>query len=190
MSNNPNVALRCPDCGAPLKDGESACWLCRRELPGGELSASSPLAKEGRGAGQFSLASIFLIVTLIAVCLGTLRLAPGLGVLLMVVAAPALIRTCIVGAKEKRSGHSLSIREKLLAFLASSAIIILIGVAGFIAFQIACWGSCAVVAGIQQKEGENALIVGIATGSLAGIGTMIWLVWTTWPRRKGPKKSS
>ena len=108
----------------------------------------------------------------------------------MVVAAPALIRTCIVGAKEKRSGHSLSIREKLLAFLASSAIIILIGVAGFIAFQIACWGSCAVVAGIQQKEGENALIVGIATGSLAGIGTMIWLVWTTWPRRKGPKKSS
>ncbi|MGI8981062.1 MAG: hypothetical protein ACR2FY_17690 [Pirellulaceae bacterium] len=139
---------------------------------------------ERKSAGQFSLATVFLIITLIAVCLGTLRLAPGVGVLLMIVAAPALIRTCIVGVKEKRGGHSLSIGEKLIAFLASSAIVVLVGVAGLIAFQIACWGSCAAVAGIQQKEGENAMLIGIGIGCIAGLGTIIWLIWKTWPRKK------
>ena len=127
---------------------------------------------------------MFLVITLIAVCLGSYQLAPGLGVLLVVVAAPALVRTCVVGIREKRVGHSLSIGEKVVAFLASSAIIVLVGVAGFIAFQIACWGSCAMIAGIQQKESDNAFLVGIGTGCIAGLGTIIWLIWKTWPRKK------
>lgn len=185
MSRTPSAdSAHCPDCAAPLKSGELECWLCRRANQASD-SPSSPLAGvERKSAGQFSLATVFLIITLIAVCLGTLRLAPGVGVLLMIVAAPALIRTCIVGVKEKRGGHSLSIGEKLIAFLASSAIVVLVGVAGLIAFQIACWGSCAAVAGIQQKEGENAMLIGIGIGCIAGLGTIIWLIWKTWPRKK------
>ncbi len=187
MSNTPSAdAVRCPDCGALLKRGEIKCWLCGREQQPDGSEPSSPFAVAPRKtAGQFSLATVFLIITLIAVCLGTLRLAPGVGVLLMIVAAPALIRTCVVVAKEKRGGHSLSIGEKLVAFFASSFIIILVGVAGFIAFQIACWGSCAVVAGIpQQTENESPFIVGVSTGCIAGLGTILWLIWKTWPRKK------
>lgn len=186
MSHVPNVeAARCPECGADLKSGESECWLCRRATRPDDSPPTSPFAAvERKSAGQFSLASVFLIITLIAVCLGSLRLAPGLGILLIIVATPALVRTCVVGAREKRAGHSLSIGEKVVAFLASSAIIVLVGVAGFIAFQIACWGSCAMIAGIQKKESENALLVGLGTGGIAGIGTIIWLVWKTWPRKK------
>lgn len=177
-------AARCPECGATLQSGDSTCWLCRRTTRPDDSSPASPFAEERKFAGQFSLASVFLIITLIAVCLGSLRLAPGLGVLLIIVATPALVRTCVVGIREKRAGRTLSIGEKVVAFLASSAIIVLVGVAGFIAFQIACWGSCAMIAGIQQKEGENALLVGLGTGSIAGIGTIIWLIWKTWPRKK------
>ena len=185
MSHTPSTdSARCSDCGAPLNRGESECWLCRRARQANDAPSSPFAVAERKTAGQFSLATVFLIITLIAVCLGTLRLAPGVGVLLMIVAAPALIRTCIVGVREKRGGHSLSIGEKLIAFLASSAIIILVGVAGFIAFQIACWGSCAAVAGIQQKESENAMLIGIGAGCFAGLGTIIWLIWKTWPRRK------
>jgi hypothetical protein len=184
MSPVPNAeAARCPECGATLS-GASECWLCRRATQAGDSSPTSPFAEERKSAGQFSLATVFLIITLIAVCLGSLRLAPGLGVLLIIVATPALIRTCVVGIREKQAGHVLSLGEKVVAFLASSAIIVLVGVAGFIAFQIACWGSCAMVAGIQQKEGENAFLVGLGTGGIAGIGTIIWLVWKTWPRKK------
>jgi len=88
------------------------------------------------------------------------------------------------GIQGEARGHSLSIGEKLVAFLASSAIIILVGLAGFIAFQIACWGSCAVVAGIQQQEGENAMFVGIGSGFVAGIATIVCLFWKTRPRRR------
>jgi len=60
--------------------------------------------------GQFSLASVFLVITLIAVCLGTLRLAPGVGILLLLVATPALIGRASWIQGEAR-GHSLSIGE-------------------------------------------------------------------------------
>lgn len=185
MNRNPSAdSARCPDCGALLQRGEDKCWLCRRERHADDARTSAPFAaRERKPSGQFSLATVFLIITLVAVCLGTLRLAPGVGVLLLIVAVPALVRTCVVGVKEKRGGHSLSIGEKLIAFLASSAIVVLVGVAGFIAFQIACWGSCAAVAGIQQKEGENAMLIGIGIGCIAGLGTIIWLIWKTWPRK-------
>jgi hypothetical protein len=121
-------------------------------------------------------------MTLIAVCLGTFHFSPGLGIAMVVVAAPALIRASLVGVKEKRAGHALSIGEKLVAFLASTAIVILVGIAGVIAFEIACWGSCAAVAGIQQKESEVALLTGLILGGVTALGVMVWLLWWTRPR--------
>ena len=174
----------CPECGAPLPTPFGICWLCQRKnRPENPYSppATAPSAN-ATGAGQFSLATVFLVMTLIAVCLGTFHFSPGLGVVIVIVAAPALIRTCIVGVKEKRVGHPLSIGEKLIAFLASIAIVILVAVAGFVAFQIACWGSCAAVAGIQQNDGDFAVWTGVIIGGAAGLGVMGWLLWRTRPR--------
>lgn len=177
--------FNCPECGAALPPGAVTCWLCRRKSnSASHYSTPGTTVVRDPGAGQFSLATIFLVITLIAVCLGTFHIAPGLGVLVMIVAGPAMIRACVVGIKEKRAGHPLSIGEKLVAFFASTAIVILVGVAGFIAFQIACWGACAAVAGIQNKGGDVAVWSGVIIGAAAGIGVIGWLFWLTRPRVK------
>jgi hypothetical protein len=183
MSHPSSAEARCPECGASLEEGASACWLCRRTREAENLhQSSSPAGPDKKSVGQFSLASVFLVITLIAVCLGALKLAPGLGLAVILVATPALIRACVVNVQKKRTGRSLTIGEKLVAFFASTAIVILVGLAGFIAFEIACWGSCAMIAGIEQNPSDHAFWIGVSTGVLAALAIMIWLFWKTRPR--------
>ncbi len=99
MSNVPsNEAPRCPECGATLEGGASECWLCRRthEAENPYLSSSSK-GDHKKGVGQFSLASIFLVITLIAVCLGALLHphTPAPGSLPCLIAGPWLTGSCV-----------------------------------------------------------------------------------------------
>jgi hypothetical protein len=126
-----------------------------------------------------------LVITLVAVCLGVTMAAPGLGVLLMVLAAPALVRTMVVGFKQKQVGARLTTAEKVASFCVSLAVMVMIGVAAVAAFEIACWGSCALVAAIAG-EGESALWTGLIAGGIAGVGAIGWLLWITRPRKPKP----
>jgi hypothetical protein len=135
------------------------------------------------GRGQFSLASLILVMTLVAVCLGVLMAAPGLGILLIIVAVPALVRTVVSGSQQKRTGAPLSLGQKVVAFLMSLGLMIAVGIAGIIAFEIACWGSCAVVAA-AAGEGGGALYTGLILGAVAGLGTIGYLFYLTMPRRQ------
>jgi hypothetical protein len=186
MAPTDDSAPRCPECGAALDGREGKCWLCRRERtaepaanpyalpPASALAAASP--------AQFSLVTLMLVITLVAVCLGVTMAAPGLGVLLMVLAAPALVRTMVVGFKQKQVGDRLTTAEKVASFAVSLAVMVMIGVAAVAAFQIACWGSCALVAAIAG-EGESALWTGLIAGGIAGVGAIGYLLWITRPRK-------
>lgn len=183
-SQAPSPALpRCRECGAELTSDQTKCWLC-----GKPQSATNPYASPAAaadlqgGAGQFSLATILLVITLVAICLGTFRLSPGMGIWVVIVATPALVRTFIAGIRQKSAGHRLTLGEKILAFIASAGIIILIGVAAVVAFEIACWGSCALVAA-AAGEGEPAMMTGIVLGGIAALVTTIALLWVTRPRK-------
>src|SRR5262245_58847993 len=106
MSSAPSPAARCPECGAELAAGQTQCWLCRG-TPGGE--AKSEPARLPRSAAaenasaQFSLSSLMLVMTLIAVCLGLLKVSPGYGILLIIVATPALVRTMVATTRRKQA---------------------------------------------------------------------------------------
>ena len=198
-----SVSLRCPQCGAARDEGAARCWLCHAELPpaGREpFSAGDPAAERGRWpkttldpfatGQQFSIATVLMITTLIAVCLGVLRLSPGFGIAVIVFAVPALIRTVVVGVQTKSAGKRLSIGDKLTAFVASLGLMILVAIAGVIAFQIACWGTCglitATVSSSMGSSGGDALLwtcVGIGTAAALAVGT--WILWATRPRRPG-----
>jgi hypothetical protein len=181
-------ARRCSECGASLDARDRRCWLCERDLPAGSDStnpyASPAAARETPPAGlaQFSLSSLMLVRTLVAVCLGVTMLAPGLGIGLIVLATPAFVRTMVAGLRSKQAGVALTPAEKVGAFLLSLAIMACIAVAAVVAFQVACWGSCALAASIGG-EGEGAMWLGIVLGTAAGLGTLGWLLWISRPTK-------
>ena len=124
------VASRvCAECGAAIDAGQSRCWLCKSERVGHAPvnPYASPLPTQDNLAWQFSLSSLFLITTLIAVCLGVTLLMPGLGVLLWIFAVPALVRTVIDIRKHKRRGAALG--ALFLGFIANA--LILVGLSQF-----------------------------------------------------------
>lgn len=172
----------CPQCGASCAVEATQCWLCRAALP-----AIPATAVEGRPAAQqFSLATILLVITLIAVCLGVFRQSPGFGIAVVCFAAPALIRTVVVGVQTKRVGQRLSIGDKLGVFAASLGIMLLVGIAGFIAFQIACWGTCGLIAAANPRSGDMEMLLwtSVGVGSLSALAIGIWILWLTRPRRR------
>ena len=201
---DPAPFMHCPECGSQVRAGEERCWLCHAQLPAGQRGRESFRAEDGPVAGsparndsrpsaaasqQFSLATILLVITLIAVCLGVLRISPGFGIAVLVFAVPALIRTVVVGAQVKSVGQRLSIGEKLTAFAASLGIMILVGIAGVVAFQIACWGTCGVImltadAAGASSPNESILYISVAIGSLAALAVGLWIMWLTRPRKR------
>jgi hypothetical protein len=193
----------CPECGARVKPTDLKCWLCGRELvtvaqivegfTESPFAASwSPRADGKSVPFQFSLESLLMVITLAAVCLGAFVATPGLGVLALIVAAPALLRTVYEGHQARQLGKSLTLTEKLLSFAASAGIALAALAAAAGAFFAACTASVLAVCATASATGNQswggaeqtifticAIICGAA--SLAGFISIFWL---TWPKRR------
>ena len=200
-SASPTPAAACPDCGAALKPLATKCWLCHRLLvveaelvePGSPFESQYASPKWVNPA-QFSLETLMLVITLIAVCLGMIMALPGLGIVVAIVAAPALVRTLMAGYQERKAGAPLTLGEKLLTFAASTGVTLAVLVTGGTAFAAACVGSCFVALGVSQGSGANwnqnfeqyvipALFIFSIT---VGLGTAGWMFWILRPRRAKP----
>lgn len=188
------TARPCPECGAELRPGDARCWLCRRDLVvDAEIvePVPPPVVTARPAPLQFSLETLLLIVTLSAVCLGALVAAPGLGVLLLVVAVPALVRTCLTGSQFKQKSGKLTAGDKVMAFVASAAITWAALTAAAMAFFTACTvsvlGACAVgsttgASAIDQSVQNIFLWGAIVFCAAASIAAFAGMFWITWPR--------
>jgi hypothetical protein len=188
-------SLQCSECGA-LVGARDVCWLCGAAIvvsaEAVDPTGNSPFVpdwekKRRASASQFSLESLMLVITLIAVCLGMLVAVPGLGVLVCIVAVPALVRALIAGRQHKAVSGSLNLQEKVLAFLASTGIVLGILLAGLSAFAVACVGTCFAALGIAEASGSGAAenwIFPLALGSAVVVALAVvgWLFWLTLPR--------
>jgi hypothetical protein len=150
------VGAFCPDCGANVRTEVSHCWLCFRPLPptgGGPLPPPPGTLLPSTDADetdsirrvppkaatwQFSLQTILLIMTLLAVCLGAYHNWPGLGTVLTAIATPALIGIIAMGAERRRRGLPMSAAEKIGGFLAMFGVLLLTAVAAIAALLVAC----------------------------------------------------
>lgn len=97
----------CAACGAVNGADRSVCWLCnetlgaaQRGIPGGpvlqQLAYEPPQRsrpERERPDRTFSLMSLFLVLTIVAVGLGIASVAPGMLVLFLLIVVPALVRT-------------------------------------------------------------------------------------------------
>jgi hypothetical protein len=179
----------CPECGAALVPGAKKCWLC-------ELKAGSPDQSGSAGSASqrdsttppnpyaspappsehldrtFSLTSMFLWTTLVAVILGVSTFAPGLAVMLAILSLPAAVRT--IGAvyrRKQRRGGSISASEKIETFLASFGIVVAIVIGAVAAFTVVCFPLG--LASFSANAGGLvvfAIIAGIAAGLVVAIG--------------------
>jgi len=177
----------CPDCGAPLKDTDALCWLCRARSHDGKQDVN-PYASPQPIAGsavknQFSLATLFLIMTLAAVAMGALMVAPGLGTVLIVIAVPALVRATIAGRRRIESGEAPTVQTKILDFVTSAAIVWAISIAFTIAFAVTCLATGLPFMAVSKTE-ELAIWVGLASGLAGGGIVATWLLWITRPKSR------
>jgi hypothetical protein len=180
----------CPECGAVVQG--NVCWLCHRALTDNQARqpdfAAAQIEHDQRSQQTFGLSTLFLFITVIAVCLGVFVAAPGLGILLAVIAVPAFIRTSVAASVEElAAGQPVNVAQKMSLFLGSLGIVLLIGLAGFGAFFAACWTSCAALAvtgalrGGLFDSGLGLLLINLFAGGIA-LAIVVWLIRKTWPR--------
>jgi hypothetical protein len=133
----------------------------------GEIIDAVLVAKET--AATFSLSSVFLVMTLAAVAAGVLAAAPGLGILFLVIATPALARTMVVSSQRKRLGVAMTPGAKILHFLHSTALTLVILASIVIcvtaALVVALFVACANAIGGHSGFNSDA---GFVWGAIAG----------------------
>ena len=151
-----------------------------RERLDGSSASSAPVMVP---PGQFSLSTLLLMTTLIAVCLGLFRLNPCLGTWAVILIVPAVIRTMYMAANEKSRGHRLSVYEKVLAFGTSLVVMLF----SYIAGAVALGGSCIVTAtpvALIGRGAEPLIVLSIIVSCGAGAAAAGWVVWSLRPRRR------
>jgi hypothetical protein len=171
---------RCAQCGAEVADGRQTCWLCgAAQQPVGE-AAISPAAQR-QAVRSFGLDSMFLVTALVAVCLGVFVQAPGLGIGLAILSAPALVRTTGIRTRRKSRGQPMSVGEKIVAFAGSLAVVTTIAVASLGTFVAICFPM-----GAAAFDANAQILFGLAWvfGILGGLVVGFFLIRRLWRRKE------
>jgi hypothetical protein len=141
------------------------------------------------GAGSFSLFSLMVLVTLVALFFVVHEwssLAAFLGTLLV---APALVRTTVLADRKYRAGQPWTIAEKIRVFGTSLGVVLITALVAAVAFLLVSllFGALGLVfgwaMGIQGLEVDTA-VVGTAGGMIWGMAaallTVTYIAWRYW----------
>src|SRR4051794_11345500 len=109
------AATTCPHCGASLEPADAICWLCLSpvaQLPAGRNAAQVAPRMPPLSTGNYSLASLMMFMTLVAVVLGVATQWPGLGIPLGIVSLILWSRTVGIVRDRARQGVEVSPLQK------------------------------------------------------------------------------
>ena len=184
------TSVPCLQCSALVASGDKTCWLCGNDLSTQTFPDDHTATPAARSSRTFGLDSLMLVMTLLAICFGVFAVAPGLGVVLIIVAALATIRTAVFVRRHEQEGKTTRPQEKMLVFAASMGVVVLIGIASGIAFYITCWGGglAGLAAGQLWEKGPyaglgTAFIAGLTLGGLVGVYVFYRLARRYWHAR-------
>jgi hypothetical protein len=162
----------CPQCGAPVAAGKVLCWLCNEPVP----VAAEPGPPPHTGRFQFGLSTLLTVITLAAILLSIGVTSPGLGIVAAMLALPALVRTCVVAARRRSEGESLSASEKAGVFAATVVMVIGIVLASAGAFVVTFLATCMMGTQVGFGGYEFALRIG-AYGAVAAALLVTLVFW-------------
>ena len=194
-----NESDRCRSCGAPLGDDTSPiCWLCDGET-GHRKSESTiqgrqtypalppPLPVIEPERFTYTLGTLMLAMTLVAVLCGLCVHWPGLGIPLAFLAVPAWIRASRSLDVDPETQLSRTLGDKLSRFFSSLGVVFLVCAASGMAGFAACTSIVIVGSGFGGGSDLAVLPFGLLIGGIGFLVLMVVLWMTWWPKRKVPK---
>lgn len=142
----------------------------------------------------FNTESLLMAIAVLALGGGICFVQPGIGIIVLVLAVPALIRAFSLGALRRSKGETPSTGQKILLFVTSTLLTALVGIAALIAFVAICFPMGLAGFGLQgglhgEPYGNGTLGVvvffgGWIIGAIAGIGVLVLgyrlLFWRRW----------
>lgn len=175
---------RCVVCGAMLKPRQVYCSKC------GSRGSSEIVATETTtdgsptgvpdvtaGSASFSLATLMIVVTMIAILMALFVAAPGLAILVAFCLLPPAIRTLLISNKRKSLGRVDSPLAKTGLFLSSLGVTILILVVLQVACVIAFFGSCFAIFALSATPSSIPIGSSMWIAATFTIAAFIFLVW-------------
>ena len=184
MDSKPTNAERyCPHCGAAPRPGAENCWLCEAPLGEPAAAAAQPLdpfglpyavAPHEHAGFSFSISTLLLVMTLVAIVAALIAAEPGLGVSFCILLAPVLVRTAIVVRRRKEAGREVSLGEKV-ALIGGSFVVVNVILA---VVCVAAVGSfCGVCLGLAAATGSERMwpIFMLFSGAVSLV-VSVWLI--------------
>jgi hypothetical protein len=155
ISPSPAANL-CPKCGAAFVLGARYCSACGQDL-GRSTSVAGEAARRPTGVQSIEpvgradsaqtlnvISTLILIATLAAVVAGAFSLGRGLGIVLVVVTAPAILFAALAGARRQRAERAPTKQDTILNVAESAAVF------GLVAVAIAAVAAIATVAAMAS----------------------------------------
>lgn len=164
----------CPLCGARNFAIDEVCDSCGRPLA--VVIGPRPRVR------RVNLATVMVLIALVAVCLAPIRVAPAASILLMAILIPTTVRVLLAIEERKADGRPMSFPQTFDAAFASCGITILILLAATIAFVVTC-----VPTGFCMATGRVDERVGLSVANLSGATCALFVAYRVgrrlWPRK-------
>jgi len=190
-------AAVCPACGARVKAGAARCWYCESDVSlldplalqlqvQASLVAAPPAPRPDEPL-QFSLATLLVVMTFIAACLGISVAVPPLGIPISAIAVGGLVRTLAVGKHYRRLGLPFLLDDKIAEFTVSCGIVV--GALGVLLITLLLTGffgmiSAAAIARFNVPY-QILMLLTWSYGIIAVVAPLAvsgWFLWATRPR--------
>jgi hypothetical protein len=170
--NDAAYDVRCPECNSSNPPERTHCWLCLRPLPADapRIDPHAELPLQEVPFGQFSLASLFLLMTLAGIAAALFALYPGIGILFSLLATPPVIRTILVVKRRKRLGLGVQSDEKVAYFLKSFVVTAITFVVLLIVATVTFFTIC-----VSIGTPSSLYVAGV--GALIATGGTFGLFW-------------
>jgi hypothetical protein len=191
----PGRKPRCPHCGAEQFSAVAArCWLCEAPLAPG-AAPETPAEAAPESLARFALPeprgdnpawAVFGVLALL-VALGLAFTGPGLLVVLLILAIPALVRGSLAASRQAEQGRPLGAPGFASAFLSSVGIVAMVTLATVVTFYATCFVVC--LGGLALNDlnrGQSYQWILVASVG-AGLVPALWLAYVLfkrlWPRK-------
>jgi hypothetical protein len=175
----------CPTCGHRTSQALEVCPKCARDSanpfvsPAIEAAVRSP---EWRWIAAMALGLCIL-------CGALAFVAPGVAVLLLVLASPVLARAWAMVERRREAGFTISGYERVQAIIASSGMLIVAGLAGAIACVAVCLPLGIASTVLPPSISDMGAIMAFSSGGIAGLVACLYVMRRHWPKRNSDVKT-
>jgi multisubunit Na+/H+ antiporter MnhB subunit len=176
MSNSTKSEVYiCLDCGAEIKPWTTKCWCCWRTFSPNEVLAISEEERrkfDKTADAEVKKASAPLMIAAGIVLTSIFLLAPGIGILLMILAAPAMIRILSKSDGSNRTGERSTAQKVVLTILAIAGLGVILISCLIVAFFVSC------LAALNMGKPDNGAFESILIFGTLGGGIVLATVFS------------